>query len=101
MSRAYPSQDVRRTQVYLDETQDAELERRAKSSGRSKSAVVREALDVYLDVREPDGGALDGFREAVRAAAGIAPYLPSGQEYVEHLRLGDEDREDRLRARRA
>jgi hypothetical protein len=40
------------------------------------------------------------FRNAVAAAAGVAPHLPSGAEYVDAVREGDERRETELSDRR-
>lgn len=39
---------MRRTQIYLDEAQDERLERRARSQGTTKSALIRDAIDQYL-----------------------------------------------------
>jgi predicted DNA-binding protein len=97
----YDAYIVRRTQIYLEIDQDALLEERARSVGRTKSALIREAIDAYLG----NGSALDDaavarLRVAAGQAHGIAPYLPRGEEYVESLRAGDAEREDELRSRR-
>jgi predicted DNA-binding protein len=42
---------MRRTQIYLEESQDERLERRARSEGKTKSALIREAIDDYLKRR--------------------------------------------------
>jgi predicted transcriptional regulator len=42
---------MKRTQIYLDESQDRRLERRARSEGKTKSALIREAIDDYLSRR--------------------------------------------------
>lgn len=39
---------MRRTQIYLDEEQDRRLQRRARAVGKTKSALIREALDRFL-----------------------------------------------------
>ncbi len=39
---------VKRTQIYLDEDQDAKLERRAAAVGVTKSALIRAAIDKFL-----------------------------------------------------
>lgn len=92
---------VRRTQIYIGIDQDALLEERARSVGRTKSALIREAIDAYLgDGAAVDDAAVARFRAAAGQARGIAPYLPSGEEYVESLRAGDAEREDELRSRR-
>jgi hypothetical protein len=88
----YPAYIVKRTQIYLSEDQDELLEARAQASGTTKSAVIRRAIDSYLGIDDGDADRMAAFREAVRAAAGIAPYLPPGDEYVEALRSEDADR---------
>ncbi len=43
---------VKRTQIYLDEDQDAKLGRRAAAAGVTKSALIRMAIDRLLS-RDP------------------------------------------------
>jgi len=91
---------VHRTQIYLDDRQDRVLRDRASASGRTKSALIRDALDAYL---APTGGPqadIARLRAAVAAASGAAPYLPSGSDYVSELRQADRERERELDARR-
>jgi len=91
---------VRRTQIYLDERQDRAVSDRASASGRTKSALIRDALDAYL---APTGGAqadVARLRAAVAAASGAAPYLAGGSDYVAELRQADRERELELDARR-
>lgn len=97
----YSTYIVRRTQIYLGEDQDRRLEERAASLATTKSAVIRDAIDAFLDPQSParDAG-LDRFRAAVRGAAGIAPYLPAGTAYVDGQRAADAARERELSARR-
>lgn len=92
---------VKRTQIYLDEEQDRRLAKRSKSRGTTKSQLIREAIDGYLD------GELEGrpqrlarFRAALDGAAGSIPRLPAGSEYVEDLRKADRARERALEQRR-
>lgn len=89
---------VRRTQIYLDEEQAERLASRAAAEGTTLSAVIRRAIDELLERGDGDGERLAGFREAVRASAGIAPDLPEGRAYVEGLRAHDIERERALRA---
>ena len=50
------------------------------------SGVIRDAIDSYLE-RESSGDArLTRFRAAVAEAAGAAPELPPGEEYVDAIR---------------
>ena len=39
---------MKRTQIYLDDEQDRRLENRARATGRTKSALIREAIDRLL-----------------------------------------------------
>ena len=50
---------LRKTLIYLEESQLDELRRRARASKRSMASVVREAVGTYL-VR-PAGTSLEGF----------------------------------------
>lgn len=97
----YNAYIVRRTQIYLADHQDRLVQRRAESTGTTKSAVIRDAIDAFLT---EDSGARDAelqrFRAAVAQAAGVAPYLPPGSSYVETMRAADSDREHALRERR-
>jgi len=92
----YAAYIVRRTQIYLDERQSAELARRAAARGTTASKMIREAIDRYLaepaDAEEP----LRRFRAALEASFGAAPHLPHGATYVEELRRADRDRDEEL-----
>jgi len=90
---------VHRTQIYLDEGQEAVLARRAAAAGISKSTLIREAIDAYLR-DEDEGTRLAAFRAAVAAASGAARDLPRGADYVRESRDNDLRREERLEARR-
>jgi predicted DNA-binding protein len=96
----YTAYIMKRTQIYLDESQDERLSRRARAAGTTKSDLIREALDAYLG---PDNEStrLLAFRAAVQAAAGAARRLPTGREYVDEIRSADAERarviEDRRR----
>jgi hypothetical protein len=96
----YNSYIVKRTQIYLDQKQDDELARRAVAEGLTKSALIRRAVDAYLD----DGGdeelRLARFKAAVEAVAGAAPNLPQGSLYVERLRTLDVQRQEEIERRR-
>ena len=66
---------MKRTQIYLNEAQDRRLERRARAVGKTKSALIREAIDRLLD---RDGNASDleaALQETLGAMAEIrAPH---------------------------
>ena len=87
---------MRRTQIYLDEEQDRRLAERARATGRTKSDLIREAVDRLLDEPLGEDEELARFRAAAQAAFGIAPYLEDGATYVRKLRDGDRRRQERL-----
>lgn len=93
----YTSYIVRRTQIYLDERQSDELQRRAAARGTTASKMIREAIDQYL--AEPDDAAvqLARYRTALEGSFGAAPYLAEGADYVDEMRRADREREAELR----
>lgn len=54
---------MERTQIYLTEQERRALQSLAKRLGRSQSALIREAVDRYVD-RYQDGNRLDLLRKA-------------------------------------
>lgn len=91
---------VRRTQIYIGEEQDRLLGARADATGTTKSALIRDAIELLLaEESDARGAALQRLRSAVAAASGIAPYLPAGHEYAERVRAPDAERQRRLDAR--
>lgn len=98
----YAAYIMRRTQIYLGDEQNAMLDARARATGTTKSALVRDAIDAFLS--DDAGSAAFGMtrmRAALVGAAGIATHLPSGAQYVEGIRAGDADRAARLDQRRS
>lgn len=93
----YTAYIVKRTQIYLDDDQAARVGRRAGVEGTTKSAVIRRAIDAYLD---GDGAErrLHAFRRTVQDVAGSVPRLEA--DYVETLRTADVDRDAELESRR-
>jgi hypothetical protein len=91
---------MRRTQIYLSDRQDDDLARRAAAEGLTKSALIRRAVDEYLDADADDELRLARFRAAVEVVAGAAPDLPEGVTYVERLRALDASRQDEIERRR-
>lgn len=87
---------MNRTQIYLDEGQTRRLDERARASGRTRSDMIREAIEAYLASPDEGESRLDAFRRAVSDAAGIAPYLPPGAEYVDAVRAADAGRQAEL-----
>jgi predicted DNA-binding protein len=49
---------MKRTQIYLDEEQDRRLAKRSRTTGRTKSEIIREALQRFLS-REPQTSDLE------------------------------------------
>ena len=92
---------MRRTQVYLEDEQDRALTARAHAAGRTKSALIRDAIDSYLAPASAEEIGVARFKAAVAAVQGIAPYLPPGREYVEQIRAADRERQRELDARRS
>jgi predicted transcriptional regulator len=58
---------MRRRQIYLDDRQVAQLKAAAKTSSRSVSEIIRDAIDEKL--ARPTKG--DDFEDALAAVAGI------------------------------
>lgn len=96
----YNSYIVKRTQIYLEDKQDDDLARRAAAEGSTKSALIRRAVDEYLENGADDELRLARFRAAVEAVAGAVPDLPEGGVYVERLRALDAGRQEELDRRR-
>lgn len=92
---------VKRTQIYLDESQDERLSRRAKAAGTTKSELIRQAVEAYLTGGSHASSRLLAFRAAVGDAAGTVPRLPKGSDYVDGVRRGDTARQHDLEARQA
>jgi predicted DNA-binding protein len=89
----YNTYIVRRTQIYLDDEQDRRLTARSREAGRTKSALIREAVDAYLTPASRDDEALARLRAAITIAAGAARHLPAGSEYVDELRAIEAERQ--------
>lgn len=83
----------RRTQIYLDADQTAELDKLAAAEGTTRSTLIRRAIDAYLARELRDATAWrEQWRKAVAETAGIAPHLEDGVEYVDKLRRADAQR---------
>ena len=68
----------------------------SRRCGRTKSDLIREAVDRFLDTPLTKEELLAQFRAAADAAFGIAPYLEDGATYVRKLRDLDRRRAERL-----
>ena len=82
-----------RTQIYLHEHQERRLKERSRQLGRTKSALIRDAIDAYLSPTGGEEEALARLHAAVNEASGAAPDLPSGADYVEELRAAESERQ--------
>lgn len=91
---------VRRTQIYLEEGQHQRLGKRARAAGTTRSDLIREAVDAYLEGEDDERARLQAFRTAVRAASGSVRRLPKGSRYVDEVRRADLERERDLGRRR-
>lgn len=76
---------MKRTQIFLSTEETAALDRLARSSGRTRSHLIREAVDrAYLSRTDAAG-----ILEAVQRSAGVWKGRRStGSAYVERLRSG-------------
>lgn len=91
---------VKRTQIYIEERQDALLGKRARAAGVTKSTLIREAIDSYLNGGTDDERSqLEAFRAAVNHFRRHPLSLPPGKEYVERLRRADVVRQRELERR--
>ncbi len=72
-----------RTQIYLSETDIERLDREAARTGRTRSRLIRDAIDRAYG-HQAD---IEEFERVLRANAGVWKDRPfTGQEYVDALR---------------
>jgi predicted DNA-binding protein len=85
---------VDRTQIYLTEEESAALDRASIATGKTKSQLIREAIDEKYRVRP----SLEEFMVALDAASGIWKDRPERDPaaYVEAGRRIEEERLKRL-----
>lgn len=87
---------VRRTQIYLDEAQAAKLAKKAAASGVTKSTLIRQAVDEFLEGPSDEQSRLSRFLAAVEEIAAAPLDLPDGASYVESIRAPDIKRQQEL-----
>ena len=90
---------MKRTQIYLEDGQSAQLARLASASGVTKSNLIREAIDAFLQSSKDDGNSLLRFRAALEEVEESPVTLPDGRQYVEDLRRRDLARQEELERR--
>ena len=82
----YVTYTMRRTQIYLDDGQVAKLKAAARTSSKTVSEIIRDAIDEKLArAEEPDY-----FERALAGAAGIwarRTDIVSADDYVRRLRV--------------
>jgi metal-responsive CopG/Arc/MetJ family transcriptional regulator len=76
---------MQRTQIYLTKRESEALDRAARETGRTRSQLIREAVEArYLTPRDQAG-----LLDALEGTAGLwADRAESGEEYVERVRAG-------------
>jgi predicted transcriptional regulator len=94
----YDTYIMRRTQIYLDDDQNARLDRRAAAANVTKSHLIREAVASYLAASDDDADAA-AFRAAVDALRARPTSLEDGASYVERIRAADAERQRDLEER--
>ena len=62
---------MKRTQIYLDEAQDARLDQRARATGRTKSSLIRQAIDDFIGRPRKRSD----MQAALEETAGALPHL--------------------------
>lgn len=97
----YIAYTVKRTQIYLDEEQDARLGQRATAAGTTKSALIRQAITDFLSGPDADVVALGRFRAALDEIEAQPIPLPDGAAYTESVRARELLRQADLQARLA
>lgn len=90
---------MRRTQIYLDESQQERIARWAGVAGVTGSKVIREAVEAYLAGPADDEMDLVRQRRAIDEAFGAISRLPTGADFVAEARSADEERTDELEVR--
>jgi hypothetical protein len=95
----YNAYIMKRTQIYLDETQSKTLAHRADAAGTTSSHLIREAVAEYLAGPSEDDLELARQRRAVIEAFGSVPSLPEATTYLEQIRSGEADHEVELAER--
>jgi len=70
---------MKRTQIYLEEEQDRRLQERARATGQTKSALIRDAIDRLLSRERTPPELESALEETAGALPGIT--LPERAEW--------------------
>jgi predicted transcriptional regulator len=92
----YDSYIVRRTQIYLDPEQSERVGELALAEGRTRSDVIREAVDRYLAVTDSEPSRLARLKRVIAEMAerGVSPI---DEEALAAFRDADRRYEERIR----
>ncbi len=60
---------MKRTQIYIEDDQDRRLQKRARATGKTKSQLIREAIDRLLSRERPS----TDLKQALEETAGSMP----------------------------
>jgi predicted DNA-binding protein len=96
----YVSYIMKRTQIYLESDQDRRLANRATAAGTTKSTLIREAIESYLNTSEGDAARLAEFHAALDAIERSPADLRDGRTYVDELRRADQARDEEIEKHR-
>lgn len=96
----YDTYIMKRTQIYLEAEQDRKLGDRASTTGVTKSTIVRQAIDAFLEPPTDEVMRLARFRVALDDVAGSPVELSDGRTYVEEIRASDVRRQAEIDQRR-
>ena len=88
---------MRRTQIYLTDEEDRALERESRRTGRSKAALIRDAIDSAFGVEAKESRRR--FEQALRSSAGAWSDITDEEvAALTRLRAGWSDRQRELLA---
>lgn len=90
---------VKRTQIYLDEEQDRRLAARARAHGVTKSDLIRQAIDVFLEEADSDARQLEEFKAAVQYFQEHPLELPDMDDSLTRSRAASLERQAELERR--
>ena len=81
-----------RTQIYLSEAQQQRLGALARERRTTASALIREAVDGYLEQQLTPQERVDALRAFARRVPVTPSYVSDSAAFVDNLRAADADR---------